>query len=529
MADEELDVLGGDALGEEVGDDHSPERVGRDDLRKPGAFQAALENGPDGPGLERAGLEGVPSQRQGPEEGGLFRVAADAGGRQVGGEPFVQVVADGDFAFPAALLAKPEGPEVAVIAEILEPQRGDGAYTGARVGHSAEQRAVSKSGEAAGVERGEKLAGLVGGDLGRLAVAAGPAGTAHGLKGVEQDDMSGDQDIEESPECGERQPLARGGGGELVDETGGGPRSDPGELDVRVVVVAPGKEAMDPAGVRKPGVRVADPGGKELVGCEARHRARPAEDGGENETGVGRNGNGELAHGKLLSREIGGTIRGGKMFSSSTRTRTVLVAIVCIGVQGGCAFNKGEPASFALYTGCEPFPVHGAFSWDSMRYPLRDSASAEILEQVKQRLVEAGIFRSGAVGDTDTGLRYLMRLRAGDDGTRLVVWFQKGFEDPLTGSREAVVTWSQSVGPIVWYFPRDFGDLSPAMFNALKNRIVRETVSVVEEFIREFVDANEEACARRWNRVSAKAQLRKWEPNGIGPRNALEVERADGA
>ena len=111
MADEELDVLGGDALREEVGDDHGAEAVGGDDVREPGRLESPLEDRANGPGLEGPRLEGVAPGGERAKERRVAGLAGDAGDRQVGGKPVVQVVTDGDLAFAAALLAEPEGAE----------------------------------------------------------------------------------------------------------------------------------------------------------------------------------------------------------------------------------------------------------------------------------------------------------------------------------------------------------------------------------------------------------------------------------
>ena len=153
MADEVLNVLGGDALREKIGDDHGAEAVRGDDVGKPGRLEAALEDRADGPGLEGPRLEGVPAGGERAKEGSVSGVVGDVGGRQVGGEPFVQVVTDGDFAFAAALLAEPEGAEAAQIAEVLEPEVGDGADAGARCRPGC-RRAPGRGHRRAGTGRG---------------------------------------------------------------------------------------------------------------------------------------------------------------------------------------------------------------------------------------------------------------------------------------------------------------------------------------------------------------------------------------
>ena len=258
-------VLGGDALREKVGHDHGPEAVGGDDGGKPGRLEAALENGADGPRLEGAWLEARPSACERTEERSVLRVIGDAGDRQVGREPFVQVVADGDFAFPAALLAEPEGAEIPKVAEILEAESGDGADTGAGVGQGAEEGAVAQAGEPGGVEGLQEAAGLIGSDLGCLSLAGGAGWPANGLEGVEEDGMAGDEQVEEAAERGQRGPLVRGCWSEVRNEACRDPRGDAGQLD-DIAVLAPGQEAQHPAGVSQAGVRIGELGGEEFLG-----------------------------------------------------------------------------------------------------------------------------------------------------------------------------------------------------------------------------------------------------------------------
>ena len=179
MADEVLNVLGGDALREKVGDDHGPEAVRGDDVGKPGRLEAPLEDRADGPGLEGPRLEGVPAGGERAKEGS---VSVIAGGRQVGGEPFVQVVTDGDLAFAAALLAEPEGAEAAQIAEVLEPEVGDGADAGAGVGQGAEERPVADTGGLGQVEGLQEGPGVISGVLPSWVERGGPRTDWKGLR-----------------------------------------------------------------------------------------------------------------------------------------------------------------------------------------------------------------------------------------------------------------------------------------------------------------------------------------------------------
>ena len=72
VADEVLNVFGGDALREKIGDDHGPEAVRGDDVRKPGRLEAPLEGRADGPGLEGTWPEGVPAGGERAKEGSVF-------------------------------------------------------------------------------------------------------------------------------------------------------------------------------------------------------------------------------------------------------------------------------------------------------------------------------------------------------------------------------------------------------------------------------------------------------------------------
>ena len=153
------------------------------------------------------------------------------------------------------------------IAEVLEPEVGDGADAGAGVGQGAEERLVADTGGLGQVEGGQEGPGLAGGDLGGLAVVGGARRSAHGLEGVEEDGVAGDEEIEESPERRQGEPLVGRRGREPPDEACGDPGGDPGELDVPGL--APGEEAEHPAAVGGPGVGVAELGAEELVGREA--------------------------------------------------------------------------------------------------------------------------------------------------------------------------------------------------------------------------------------------------------------------
>ena len=78
--------------------------------------------------------------------------------------------------------------------------------------------------------------------------------------------MTRDQGVEEMPQGG--QGLVFGGtvAGEVVNEAAGQAGRNLGKLEV--LLLAPGEEAPDDAGVGAAGVGIGDAGGEELIGGE---------------------------------------------------------------------------------------------------------------------------------------------------------------------------------------------------------------------------------------------------------------------
>ncbi len=137
MSDKVLDVVEGDALLEKIGDDHGPEAVRGDEAGQAGVFQTALEHGPDGPWLEKAacGEAAAVDGRERPKERpvGVIRVFDE-----------VEVRADPALEVDPPFLAEAQGAVLSVVAEISEPEPGDGADADARACQGAEDGAIAQ-------------------------------------------------------------------------------------------------------------------------------------------------------------------------------------------------------------------------------------------------------------------------------------------------------------------------------------------------------------------------------------------------
>ena len=118
------------------------------------------------------------------------------------------------------------------------------------------------------------------------------------LEGIQGSGVTGDQGVEEMPQGGQGLVLGRAVAGELVDEAAGEAGGDPGELET--LILAPGEEAGDGAGVGAAGVGVEDPGGEELIGGKQRIGAGALQHGGDRSEGIQGRG----------SRQKGGLGRG---------------------------------------------------------------------------------------------------------------------------------------------------------------------------------------------------------------------------
>ena len=180
---------------------------------------------------------------------------------------------------------------VAVVPQVLEAERGDGARAGAGVDEGAEDRAVAESGGRRGVDRAEELASLGNSDFRSLALSRFRAGWPDGLEGVDEDGVARDEKIEEVAQRGEREFLCGDGSAVAVQKPGGVARGGVGEDDV--LGGEPLEETPDGNRVRLAGVRVADAGGEEFLRGEGRgrpggfeNRARRANEGVRRAGGV---------------------------------------------------------------------------------------------------------------------------------------------------------------------------------------------------------------------------------------------------
>ena len=87
---------------------------------------------------------------------------------------------------------------------------------------------------------------------------------ADGLEGIERDGVPGDQGVEEMPQGGQGLGLGGAVAGELVEEATGEAGRNLGDLEA--LLLAPGEEVADDAGVGSAGVEIGGPGGEELIG-----------------------------------------------------------------------------------------------------------------------------------------------------------------------------------------------------------------------------------------------------------------------
>ena len=99
------------------------------------------------------------------------------------------------------------------------------------------------------------------------------------MKGIQENGVSGHQDVEEVPE--RRQGLVLGGVAprELVQEPAGPAGGD--LVQLQSLVLTPGEEPSHLVGVGGPGVGVGEPRGEELVRREAGHLSGSYKDGRE--------------------------------------------------------------------------------------------------------------------------------------------------------------------------------------------------------------------------------------------------------
>ena len=145
---------------------------------------------------------------------GAFLVAGDAGRFDIGVQVGVGVVVGGHLVPLAALLVQAEPGPAAFQVIILDPHAEGGADAGEGIDHDADQGPVAQADQRGGVDAVEELAGLLGGEHGRLAAFDAEFRAAYRAGRIEGDDAAADQPVEQHADGG--QVLLDGGGGFLA-------------------------------------------------------------------------------------------------------------------------------------------------------------------------------------------------------------------------------------------------------------------------------------------------------------------------
>ena len=201
--------------------------------------------------------------------GGILLVVDE---EHIGVDPAVEVGAERDLADDPAFLANAEGPMVAVVADIEEAQAGYGADAGSRARQGPDHGAVPEADRPGEIDGPEQMLDLGRGDERRLAFApVVPARTLDRVEGIEKDRVTGDEEGEEPPQGGERDPLGRGTLAHGLDPRGRVTRGDGGER--LLALAAPVEEADGVTAVRPTCVPVPEPREEELLGGQ--HGATP--------------------------------------------------------------------------------------------------------------------------------------------------------------------------------------------------------------------------------------------------------------
>ena len=165
----------------------------------------------------------------------------------------------------AALLVEPDPTPALLDVVVLDPHACCRADTGEGVAHERDEGAVAKPEQGSGVDGGEQLVHLLGREHGSLALADAVLRSSDSMRGVGLQDVTGDQPVEQHPDCG--QVLLDGGlrvgAAELLDVGGHVHRRHSGKV-VQTSLRAPGCEGLDGLEVGAAGVWVADVDGEEL-------------------------------------------------------------------------------------------------------------------------------------------------------------------------------------------------------------------------------------------------------------------------
>ena len=163
---------------------------------------------------------------------------------------------------------------LAVVAQILEAELGDGADARSGVGQGSDDGTVAEPHRPCTVDGRQELAHLRDGDLGSLPAPGVVSRAPDGEEGIEDDGVAHDEEVEEVAERRERQPLAGDGSGEGVEEAGRRARVDLSER--QVVILAPLQEPADRTAVGSARMGVTEPGGEKFIRREASLRTRVA-------------------------------------------------------------------------------------------------------------------------------------------------------------------------------------------------------------------------------------------------------------
>ena len=139
-------------------------------------------------------------------------------------------MADGDLPLLAPLFPEPQDSLGALVLEIPSPQPGDSAEPGPGIGEGPQKGPIAEAHDVGSVDRGEQVPGLGDGESGSLAVSGVVLAAADRLEGIQGGGVTGDQGVEEMPECGQGLVLGRAVAGELIDKAAGQAGGDLGEL-----------------------------------------------------------------------------------------------------------------------------------------------------------------------------------------------------------------------------------------------------------------------------------------------------------
>ena len=277
MTGQVLDVLQRHVLAEQIRDHQDPERVRRENLRQAGRLEAAFEHQLHGERRHLPFRQRAAAPLPGAKERRSLRRIREARSFKVGRDSVVQVVTHGDLPRLAPFFRELKRPMGAVVAQVLDPEPGDGPDPGAGVDERPQDRPVLQPLRAIGPDGGEERPRLLDGRFGRPALPERVAYPSDRMKRVQHDRVARHQDVEKMLERRPRLVLGGRTPWELVQEPAGQAGGHMAQL--QALILAPGEEPADLVGVGRPGVGVRVPSPEELVRREAGRLAGPHEDG----------------------------------------------------------------------------------------------------------------------------------------------------------------------------------------------------------------------------------------------------------